>query len=164
MPLLVTWPATQACALTGNQTSNPLVHRPALNPLSYTSQGYHLVLLYLPSPSNHHTVVHVHESFFPFCSIPPPPNQPPGVMCSPPVSLSLFSLLVQFVHWIPYVSEIIWHLSFFDWFISLIMFSRERLFSNSFFEASITLVPMPDKDTTRQEKYRSISNYSSGID
>ena len=23
-----TWPATQACALTGNRTSNPLVHRP----------------------------------------------------------------------------------------------------------------------------------------
>ena len=38
-PLLGTWPATQACALTGNQTYNPLVHRPALNPLSHTSQG-----------------------------------------------------------------------------------------------------------------------------
>ena len=31
---------TQACALTGNQTSDPLVHRPALNPLSHTSQGW----------------------------------------------------------------------------------------------------------------------------
>ena len=38
-PLLETWPATQACALTGNQTGNPLVHRPALSPLSHTSQG-----------------------------------------------------------------------------------------------------------------------------
>ena len=38
-PLLGTWPATQACALTGNRTSDPLVHRPALNPLSHTSQG-----------------------------------------------------------------------------------------------------------------------------
>ena len=38
-PLLGTWPATQACALTGNQTGNPLVRRPALNPLSHTSQG-----------------------------------------------------------------------------------------------------------------------------
>ena len=28
-----------ACALTGNQTSQPLVRRPVLNPLSYTSQG-----------------------------------------------------------------------------------------------------------------------------
>ena len=33
------WPATQACALTRNQTSDTLVHRPALNPLNYTSQG-----------------------------------------------------------------------------------------------------------------------------
>ena len=31
--------ATQACALTGNQTSNPLVHRLTVNPLSYASQG-----------------------------------------------------------------------------------------------------------------------------
>ena len=38
-PLLRTWPATQARALTGNGTSDPLVHRPALNPLSHTSQG-----------------------------------------------------------------------------------------------------------------------------
>ena len=36
-PQLRTWPATQACALTGNRTSNSLVHKPALNPLS--SQG-----------------------------------------------------------------------------------------------------------------------------
>ena len=38
--LLGTWPATQARALTGNWTGNPLVHRPALNPLSYTTQGW----------------------------------------------------------------------------------------------------------------------------
>ena len=37
-PLLGTWLATQACALTGNRTGNSLVRRPALNPLSYTSQ------------------------------------------------------------------------------------------------------------------------------
>ena len=36
---LETQPATQACALTGNRTSNPLVCRPALNPLSHTSRG-----------------------------------------------------------------------------------------------------------------------------
>ena len=30
--------ATQARALTGNRTGDPLVHRPALNPLSHTSQ------------------------------------------------------------------------------------------------------------------------------
>ena len=34
-----TWPETQACALAGNQTSDPLLYRPLLNPLSYTSQS-----------------------------------------------------------------------------------------------------------------------------
>ena len=38
-PPLGTRPATQACALTGNQTGYPLVRRPMLNPLSHTSQG-----------------------------------------------------------------------------------------------------------------------------
>ena len=37
--LLGTWPTTQACAVTGNQTTNPLAHRLVLNPLSHTSQG-----------------------------------------------------------------------------------------------------------------------------
>ena len=32
-----TWPTTQACALTGNQISDSLVHRLVLNPLSHTS-------------------------------------------------------------------------------------------------------------------------------
>ena len=31
--------ATQARALTGSQTSNPLIHRPSLSLLSYTGQG-----------------------------------------------------------------------------------------------------------------------------
>ena len=37
------WPSTQACALTGNRTSNPLVLRPELDPLSHTSQGRFLL-------------------------------------------------------------------------------------------------------------------------
>ena len=45
-PHLGTWPTTQACALTGNQTNDPLVHRPTLNPLSHTSQGKVLYLDY----------------------------------------------------------------------------------------------------------------------
>ena len=45
-PLLGTWPATQACALTGNQTGDPLVRRLVLNPLSHTHQDY---LLYFNS-------------------------------------------------------------------------------------------------------------------
>ena len=39
-PLLGTWPITQACALTGNRTGEPLVHRPVLNPLRHTSPGH----------------------------------------------------------------------------------------------------------------------------
>ena len=38
-PTLGTWPTTQACALTRIQTSDPLVHRLALTPLSHTSQS-----------------------------------------------------------------------------------------------------------------------------
>ena len=38
-PLLETGTAMQACALTVNRTHDSLVHRPALNPLSHTSQG-----------------------------------------------------------------------------------------------------------------------------
>ena len=40
----LTWPATQACALTGNQIGDPLVHQTVLNPLSHTSQGFHFHL------------------------------------------------------------------------------------------------------------------------
>ena len=38
-PPLGTWPATQACVLTGNRTADPLVQKLAFNPLSHTSQG-----------------------------------------------------------------------------------------------------------------------------
>ena len=38
-PYWGTWPTTQACALTGNQTSNPLLRRPILSPLIYTNLG-----------------------------------------------------------------------------------------------------------------------------
>ena len=41
-PLLGTWPTTQACALTGNGTGNPLVSRLALSPLSHASQDCYL--------------------------------------------------------------------------------------------------------------------------
>ena len=39
-PLLGTWPATQARALTGNQTCNALLPSLMLNPLSHTSQKH----------------------------------------------------------------------------------------------------------------------------
>ena len=44
-PLLGTTPATQACALTGTPTGDPLVRRPELNPLSYTNQGWYYFLV-----------------------------------------------------------------------------------------------------------------------
>ena len=40
-PQLETWPTTQACALTRNQTGDLWVLRPALTLLSYASQGYY---------------------------------------------------------------------------------------------------------------------------
>ena len=77
-------------------------------------------------PHNHHTVVHVHECFFLLVQSLHPLNYPFQLSsCSPFMSLSLFSLLVQFVYEIPHIGEIIWYFSFSDWLISLsIMFSR----------------------------------------
>ena len=43
-PLQGTWPTTQACALTGNRAGDTLVHRPVLNPLSYTGHGANFVI------------------------------------------------------------------------------------------------------------------------
>ena len=39
LPRPGTWPATQACVLTRNRTSNLWVHRLVLNPLSHASRG-----------------------------------------------------------------------------------------------------------------------------
>ena len=44
-PLLGAWHTTQACALTRNRTGDPWVYRPALNPLSHTSQPSFLVFI-----------------------------------------------------------------------------------------------------------------------
>ena len=44
-PLPGTWSTTQARALTGNPTRDPLVLRPALNPLCHTSQGRKFIFL-----------------------------------------------------------------------------------------------------------------------
>ena len=42
---LGTWPAIQACALSGNHTCDPLVCRPTLNPLRHTSQGWMVLVV-----------------------------------------------------------------------------------------------------------------------
>ena len=58
-PQLGTRPATQACTLAGNRTGNLLVHRPALNPLSHTSQGaqiqlFKFIIFFKPSARTHY--------------------------------------------------------------------------------------------------------------
>ena len=75
-PLLGIWPATQACALTRNQTGNPLVCRLELNPLSHTSRGFflsmklevelldHMVTLYLNFLRSHHIIFHRAAPFY----------------------------------------------------------------------------------------------------
>ena len=40
----LTWPATQAYALTGNRTDDPVVRSLELNPLNHTSQSQIIVL------------------------------------------------------------------------------------------------------------------------
>ena len=85
----------------------------------------HFSLLIPSFPATITTVVRVHESPFLFAQ---PltltlPAQLPS--CSLAMSLSLFCLLVQFVHYFPHMSEILWYLPFSDWLTSLsIMFSR----------------------------------------
>ena len=74
-PQLGTWLASQACALTRNQTSDLSVPRLALSPLSHTSQGYsfyfiiYLFSLLFPSTSPLTTVslFSIYMGLFLFC-------------------------------------------------------------------------------------------------
>ena len=89
---------------------------------------YHLIPLCSPPYSTHHTVVCVHESSSFLLNLstpyPPLPPSPPSLaVILPSMSLSQFCLLVQFVHQILYVSEIIWYLSFSDCLILLSIMS-----------------------------------------
>ena len=61
--------------------------------------------LYTSCPNNPHTVVHVHESFFFFVRSLHLLTLHELSPCSLSMSLSLFCLLVQFVHKIPHLSE-----------------------------------------------------------
>ena len=56
---LGTYPATQACALTGNQTSSFSVCRPALNLLSHTSWGINIVFSLILSLTHTNSCSHI---------------------------------------------------------------------------------------------------------
>ena len=60
-------PATQACALTGNQTGDLSVCRLALNPLSHTSQGW--VVSNLGLSEENCIMICVYEVFWTFALI-----------------------------------------------------------------------------------------------
>ena len=49
-----TWPASQACALTGNRTGDVLVCRLVLNPLGHTSQVNYYYYYYYHHHHHHH--------------------------------------------------------------------------------------------------------------
>ena len=79
LPLLClnlgTWPTTQACVLTGYRTWDTLVCRPALNPLSHTSQGHFYNTFF---PPNFIVIQVQFSAIFPYPSlIPSPPHLPP---------------------------------------------------------------------------------------
>ena len=61
--------------------------------------NYCLSPFYPPIPHSHHTVAHVHESFFFFAqSLHPQTHTTKLSSCSPSMRLSLLCLLVQFSH------------------------------------------------------------------
>ena len=110
-PQLGTRPATQGCALTGNRTGNPLLHRIALNPLSYTSQGLRFSVVFNLWHFNYDVSwcrpLYVH---FVWDSVPPglvclfpSPNQGSFlIICSNKLSVLLF----LFSCWLPYDSNV----------------------------------------------------------
>ena len=57
--LLAYWPAAQAWALSRNRTCDFLVHRPVLNPLSHSSQGFFFFFLFF--------FFHFLTCIFPWC-------------------------------------------------------------------------------------------------
>ena len=67
-PLLGIWPATQVCALTGNQTTDLPVLRLALNPLIHISQGTVLPLYTLPLSNTCSNLSSVHCYVLPWFS------------------------------------------------------------------------------------------------
>ena len=72
--------ATQACALTGNQTSDPLVHRPALNPQSHTSRAYPFLLDFIDELEVR-SLRHITSLYFPRTSHQNIMNKTPKTSC-----------------------------------------------------------------------------------
>ena len=65
-PLPGTWPVTQACILIGNWTSNPLVCRLVLNPLSHTSQASLILFKCYCIPFHGYAIIFFNQSSL-FC-------------------------------------------------------------------------------------------------
>ena len=72
-PQLGTWPATQACALTKNQISDLSVRKPALSPLSHTSQSLTLSFPWV-SPVASRDALSTSTTVFHIPSTSPPPG------------------------------------------------------------------------------------------
>ena len=104
--------------------SPPQVRSPSVT--SYPPFTLSYLLPPLSPPGNHCAVVCLWGflffflNLFTFLILPPKPSPLTAIsLFSISMSLSLFSLLVYFVHQIPHINEIIWGLSFSDWSISL---------------------------------------------
>ena len=117
------WPTTQACALTGTRTGDPVVCRLTLNPLSHASQGavqdflkhifaiwgelrstktsLRFIYLINPSPTVKSPAVTIGSS--PLTSTSPTPF---------PLVTTIVLSVPEFQFYIPHMSEIIWFLTF----------------------------------------------------
>ena len=74
-PLLEAWPATQACALTENQTGDALVHRPVLNPLATPARVFKNIYF-----------IDYAITVIPVFPLTPPPTATPITYSNPPLS------------------------------------------------------------------------------
>ena len=106
-PLLGTWPTTQACALTRNHTSDPLVPRLALSPLRHTCSRAIFFLFNLIFSSFLLLAVLQMCLFPPLCPLPPSPSAPfpQGIttcyMCPWVIHVCSFADPFTFFHLVP---------------------------------------------------------------
>ena len=81
-PLLGAWLSTQACALTEKRTGDPLICRPALNPLSHTSQGLFNSFTYQGRSYFIFNFIFIVDNITDVL-VPPPPFATPSSPCTP---------------------------------------------------------------------------------